>query len=89
MARSVRRDGAIVAGGEAACAVALPSSPMAHLIIVADILVFALFGASLQLLLGSGGMISFGHAAFRTWRLCRGTGNASWRPWRSRSLAPP
>ena len=48
-----------------AIAAALPF--VAHeytLIIVADILVFALFGASLQLLLGSGGMISFGHACY-------------------------
>jgi branched-chain amino acid transport system permease protein len=60
------RRGVIMAGGVLfACAAALPF--IAHeytLIIVADILVFALFGASLQLLLGSGGMISFGHACY-------------------------
>ena len=60
------RRGAILAGAVLfACAATLPL--VAHeytLIVVADILVFALFGASLQLLLGSGGMISFGHACY-------------------------
>mgnify|MGYP006277389751 CR=1 FL=1 len=34
------------------------------LIIATDVLVFALFAASLQFLLGTGGMASFGHAAY-------------------------
>ena len=58
--------GSIIVGAALfAIAAALPF--VAHeytLIIVADILVFALFGASLQLLLGSGGMVSFGHACY-------------------------
>ncbi|MDQ6916779.1 MAG: branched-chain amino acid ABC transporter permease, partial [Pseudomonadota bacterium] len=60
------RRGTLVAGAALlVCAAALPL--FAHeyaLIVVTDILVFALFGASLQLLLGSGGMISFGHACY-------------------------
>jgi branched-chain amino acid transport system permease protein len=47
------------------CAAALPLVTQEYtLVVVTDILVFALFGASLQLLLGSGGMISFGHACY-------------------------
>jgi branched-chain amino acid transport system permease protein len=60
-----RRASMLVGAVLFASAAALPF--VAHeytLIIVADILVFALFGASLQLLLGSGGMISFGHACY-------------------------
>jgi branched-chain amino acid transport system permease protein len=60
------RRGALLVGAVLfASAAALPF--VAHeyaLVIVGDILVFALFGASLQLLLGSGGMVSFGHACY-------------------------
>jgi branched-chain amino acid transport system permease protein len=58
--------GAVLAGAALfACAALLPLVAQEYtLVIVADILVFALFGASLQLLLGSGGMISFGHACY-------------------------
>ena len=35
-----------------------------RLVLVTDILIFALFAASLQLLMGTGGMASFGHAAY-------------------------
>jgi branched-chain amino acid transport system permease protein len=58
--------GTIIAGALLfACAAALPLVAQEYtLVVVTDILVFALFGASLQLLLGSGGMISFGHACY-------------------------
>lgn len=60
------RRGTLFAG--AALLVGAATLPLlAHeytLVVVTDILVFALFGASLQLLLGSGGMISFGHACY-------------------------
>lgn len=58
--------GALIAGAVLlACTAALPLvAPEYTLVVVDDILVFALFGASLQLLLGSGGMISFGHACY-------------------------
>lgn len=63
--RPPRRGAMLVGAMLFAIAAALPF--VAHeyaLVIVGDILVFALFGASLQLLLGSGGMISFGHACY-------------------------
>jgi len=60
-----RRGTMIVGAVVFAVIAALPLvAPEYTLVIVADILVFALFGASLQLLLGSGGMISFGHACY-------------------------
>lgn len=44
--------------------VALPPwLPVFHLWVLVELLTFALYAASLQLLLGTGGMISFGHAA--------------------------
>jgi branched-chain amino acid transport system permease protein len=64
-ARPPRRGAILVGAALFACAAALPFVAQEYtLVIVADILVFALFGASLQLLLGSGGMISFGHACY-------------------------
>jgi branched-chain amino acid transport system permease protein len=60
-----RRGSILVAAVLFAGAAVLPFVAQEYaLVIVADILVFALFGASLQLLLGSGGMISFGHACY-------------------------
>ena len=58
--------GAMIAGSFLfACAAALPLVAQDYtLVVVTDILVFALFAASLQLLLGSGGMILFGHACY-------------------------
>ncbi|WP_210495797.1 ABC transporter permease [Microvirga antarctica] len=48
-----------------ACLAALPLLGDAYLLKVAtEILVFALFAFSLQLLIGVGGLVSFGHAAF-------------------------
>jgi branched-chain amino acid transport system permease protein len=48
--------------------VALATLPLAvddyALVLTTDVLVFALFAASLRLLLGPGGMISFGHACY-------------------------
>jgi len=52
----------------AALAVALALLPLATsgyaLVLLADILVFALFAASLHFLMGPGGLYSFGHAAY-------------------------
>ncbi len=43
----------------------LPAASDAYAVILAtDVLVFALFAASLQFLMGTGGMASFGHAAY-------------------------
>ena len=64
-ARSPQRGAILVGAALFACAAALPFIAQEYtLVVVADILVFALFGASLQLLVGSGGMISFGHACY-------------------------
>lgn len=38
--------------------------PMFHVYVATDILIFALFATSLNLVLGYGGMVSFGHAAY-------------------------
>ncbi|MCQ2002638.1 ABC transporter permease [Rhizobium sp. NRK18] len=48
-----------------ACLAAVPAlgSNFAQVLII-DILVFCLFAASLQFMLGTGGLVSFGHAAF-------------------------
>src|SRR5207249_2182443 len=40
-----------------------PLLPTFHVWVLVEILAFALFAASLQLLMGTGGMVSFGHAA--------------------------
>jgi branched-chain amino acid transport system permease protein len=40
-----------------------PMLPTFHVWVLVEILAFALFAASLQLLMGTGGMVSFGHAA--------------------------
>ncbi len=56
-----------VAGGVVALAVAasLPLFTDTYTLILAtDVLVFALFAASLQFMMGAGGMASFGHAAY-------------------------
>ena len=51
-----------------AAAIALALVPLASdgyaLVLLTDMLVFALFAVSLHLLLGPGGMVSFGHAAY-------------------------
>jgi branched-chain amino acid transport system permease protein len=54
--------GALVALAIAAC---LPfTGDEYRLVLATDILLFALFAASLQLLMGTGGLASFGHAAY-------------------------
>ena len=64
----VRRPGsrsAIVAMLLAVLALALPFAGDAYALVLAtDVLVAALFAASLQLIVSTGGMISFGHAAY-------------------------
>src|SRR5207244_12765206 len=40
-----------------------PFLPTFHVWVLVEILAFALFAASLHLLMGTGGMVSFGHAA--------------------------
>ncbi len=56
---------ALVAGLVLAALLALPAVGAEYTaVLVTDILVAALFAASLQFLLGSGGMTSFGHAAY-------------------------
>jgi len=61
----ISRRGAAVLAVLAALLLALPpvSSPY-PLVLLTDMLVFALFAASLHLLMGPGGMASFGHAAY-------------------------
>lgn len=59
-----RRD-AVVAGVVLAALLLLPAVGAEYTaVLVTDILVAALFAASLQFLLGTGGMASFGHAAY-------------------------
>ena len=64
----VRRPGsrsAIVAAALAVLALALPLAGDPYFVVLAtDVLVAALFAASLQLIVSTGGMISFGHAAY-------------------------
>ncbi|OAI50575.1 ABC transporter permease [Betaproteobacteria bacterium SCGC AG-212-J23] len=57
--------GAIAIALLALLLVVLPSLPDQYVLVLAtDMLVFALFAASLHLLMGPGGMASFGHAAY-------------------------
>ena len=59
------RRGAIATGLLVLLLAALPSlADQYALVLVTDMLVFALFAASLHLLMGPGGMASFGHAAY-------------------------
>jgi branched-chain amino acid transport system permease protein len=61
----VSKRGAIALAVLALVLAALPSlSDQYLLVLVTDLLVFALFAASLHLLMGPGGMTSFGHAAY-------------------------
>jgi branched-chain amino acid transport system permease protein len=60
-----RRRSAIAAGVLVAVALVLPFAGDAYAVVLAtDILIAALFTASLQLMTGRGGMVSFGHAAY-------------------------
>jgi branched-chain amino acid transport system permease protein len=59
------RRAALGALGALALAALLPwTGDEYRLILATDVLVFALFAASLQLVMGTGGMASFGHAAY-------------------------
>jgi branched-chain amino acid transport system permease protein len=59
--RAVPRDWLV--GMLAALIVVPPFLPTFHVWVLVEILAFALFAASLHLLMGTGGMVSFGHAA--------------------------
>jgi branched-chain amino acid transport system permease protein len=59
------RNAVLAAGALFAVAALLPALGDDYVLVLAgDVLVFALFAASLRLLLGPGGMISFGHACY-------------------------
>ncbi len=59
------RPAALAALAAVAVAAALPALGDEYALVLAtDVLVFALFAASLQFMMGSGGMMSFGHAAY-------------------------
>jgi len=61
----ISRRGAIAIGLLVLLLAALPSLPDQYALVLAtEMLVFALFAASLHLLMGAGGMASFGHAAY-------------------------
>ena len=61
----ISRRGAVAIGLLALLLAVLPSlSDQYVLVLLTDMLVFALFAASLHLLMGPGGMASFGHAAY-------------------------
>ena len=65
LVRRPGRHGGIVAAILAVLALLLPLAGDPYLLVLAtDILVAALFTASLQLIIATGGMISFGHAAY-------------------------
>jgi len=61
----ISKRGALALGSVALLLAVLPSLPDQYLLVLAtEVLVFALFAASLHLLMGPGGMASFGHAAY-------------------------
>jgi len=61
----ISKRGALALGLLALLLAVLPSLPDQYLLVLAtEMLVFALFAASLHLLMGPGGMASFGHAAY-------------------------
>jgi branched-chain amino acid transport system permease protein len=65
LVRAPGRRAAVIAGVLVAALVALPFAGDDYSVVLAtDILVAALFAASLQFLIGTGGMTSFGHAAY-------------------------
>jgi branched-chain amino acid transport system permease protein len=61
--RGVALPRGLVAAVVAALVVAPPFLPTFYVWVLVEILAFALFAASLRLLMGTGGMVSFGHAA--------------------------
>ena len=63
--RPLGRAGTIAATAALALLAALPLATQGYALVLAvDIFVFALFAASLHFILGPGGMVSFGHAAY-------------------------
>jgi branched-chain amino acid transport system permease protein len=52
------------AGALACSLLALPVAVRQAVVLVTDMLIFALFAASLHFIMGVGGMASFGHAAY-------------------------
>jgi len=63
--RKPRRGGMVAAMAVLAALACLPLVADAYLLkVTTEILIFALFAFSLQLLIGVGGLVSFGHAAF-------------------------
>ena len=61
----ISRRGGVAIGLLALLLAVLPSLPDQYALVLAtDMLIFALFAASLHLLMGPGGMASFGHAAY-------------------------
>jgi branched-chain amino acid transport system permease protein len=61
--RPVRLPRTVVVAVLAALALVPPLLPTFYVWVLVEILAFALFAASLHLLMGTGGMVSFGHAA--------------------------
>ncbi len=65
LVRAPSRRDALVAGALLAIAIGLPVAGDEYTVVLAtDILIATLFAASLQFLVGTGGMTSFGHAAY-------------------------
>jgi branched-chain amino acid transport system permease protein len=63
--RRISKRGAVALGLLALLLAALPALPDQYVLVLAtEMLLFALFAASLHLLMGPGGMASFGHAAY-------------------------
>jgi len=62
-ARGVEIPGAVIAALITLLVVVPPLLPTFYVWVLVEILAFALFAASLHLLMGTGGMVSFGHAA--------------------------
>ncbi|MBI4736841.1 MAG: ABC transporter permease [candidate division NC10 bacterium] len=62
--RRLRAPGWVWAGGLLLAVVLPPLLPAYYVWVLVEILALALFAASLQLLVGTGGMLSFGHAAY-------------------------
>ena len=56
--------GGLIAASALLIGIVLPFIPGVYVVLAVDVLCFALFAVSLDLLLGFGGMLSFGHALF-------------------------
>jgi branched-chain amino acid transport system permease protein len=63
--RPMTKAGAVSLAAVVTCLAALPAVSGGYtLVLTTDILIFALFAASLHFIIGPGGMLSFGHAAY-------------------------